>query len=700
MRLELTLSKEITVGNPEKFGENFSGQWEVQINLKRSPEKFGIREREREGEREREREGEGMGRGNHSKGKGSSHNPSSSSSNPKSRWHSAINHPSSATKPSISADSNPPPPPPPKPSSNLTNNDPTPKPAPSPTPNLSGAPFPFPDDIGPPPPPAYGFHMLERRSIVLADSNVRSYLALPPDYQNFKPAVHLGPELAGPGRGFDTRFPPMGPMSPEFRDRDEIFMLDRNQGYWNSLGPMKRKYGDDEREGKDGNDEFERQRQQLLQHGDVGLNQNRYMMMGLSDRGEFLAGTSNPRGNELSAAKYMRVGDGGHENMHNVGFKHNDIVDEGALKKSFLHFVKLVYSNESQKKNYLENGRQAPLQCVACGRAFEKLLDARGGMNRRRYNIVVKLRRRKLRVMKMRKQRKKSFWYVFVASHCSVVGILIASPEREQEQGHKSILCENISRTGVPLGSSKDFPDMHNLIMHTYNSDTADLLVDHLGLHKALCVLMGWNYLKSPDNSKAYQSLSSNEASANQDDLIIWPPVVIIHNTNTGKGRDGRKEGLGNKEMDNKLREFEDMHTSTILDWPGISARPDPKLWIRDYFGFRGGKSKSMYGIDGHLGITLVKFYGNQSGLKEAVRLAEFFEKESHGRIGWTRAESLKSGRDDENNPNLMKVDVKTGEKKRIFYGYLVTVFDLDKVDFETRKKAVIESRREYKPSA
>ncbi|CAL5392862.1 unnamed protein product [Camellia sinensis] len=536
-----------------------------------------------------------MGRGNHSKGKGSSHNPSSSSSNPKSRWHSAINHPSSATKPSISADSNPPPPPPPppKPSSNLTNNDPTPKPAPSPTPNLSGAPFPFPDDIGPPPPPAYGFHMLERRSIVLADSNVRSYLALPPDYQDFKPAVHLGPELAGPGRGFDTRFPPMGPMSPEFRDRDEIFMLDRNQGYWNSLGPMKRKYGDDEREGKDGNDEFERQRQQLLQYGDVGLNQNRYMMMGLSDRGEFLAGTSNPRGNELSAAKYMRVGDGGHENMHNVGFKHNDIVDEGALKKSFLHFVKLVYSNESQKKNYLENGRQAPLQCVACGSA---------------------------------------------------------------------------SRSR----SSKDFPDMHNLIMHTYNSDTADLLVDHLGLHKALCVLMGWNYLKSPDNSKAYQSLSSNEASANQDDLIIWPPVVIIHNTNTGKGRDGRKEGLGNKEMDNKLRDF----------------------------GFRGGKSKSMYGIDGHLGITLVKFYGNQSGLKEAVRLAEFFEKESHGRIGWTRAESLKSGRDDENNPNLMKVDVKTGEKKRIFYGYLVTVFDLDKVDFETRKKAVIESRREYKPSA
>lgn len=95
---------------------------------------------------------------------------------------------------------------------------------------------------------------------------------------------------------------------------------------------------------------------------------------------------------------------------------------------------------------------------------------------------------------------------------------------------------------------------MHGLIMHTYNSDNADLLVDHLGLHKVLCILMGWNYLMPPDNSKAYQLLSADEAAANQDDLIMWPPLVIILNTMTGKGRDGRVEGLGNKAMDNKLR--------------------------------------------------------------------------------------------------------------------------------------------------
>lgn len=95
--------------------------------------------------------------------------------------------------------------------------------------------------------------------------------------------------------------------------------------------------------------------------------------------------------------------------------------------------------------------------------------------------------------------------------------------------------------------------DVHALVMHTYSPDNADY-VDHMGLHKALCVLMGWNYSKPPDNSKAYQLLSAGEAEANKDDLIVWPPTVIIHNTITGKNKDGRMEGLGNKAMDSIIR--------------------------------------------------------------------------------------------------------------------------------------------------
>uniref|UniRef100_A0A5B6Z536 XS domain-containing protein n=1 Tax=Davidia involucrata TaxID=16924 RepID=A0A5B6Z536_DAVIN len=581
-----------------------------------------------------------MAGGNHPKG--SSNKPSSSSSHRKSRWESG-NNPPTDQKTSGAGDSKTPS----KSSSNPKDN-PTPKPGPTPSPShpkpptdpvphpglgptSSGSPFPFPDGLGPPPPPAYGFHMLERRTVVLADGSVRSYFALPPDYQDFAPMprpvdpsgrlLPHGLGLAGPELGFDKRFPPVGPMSPEFRDRDDPYMRNRNQDYWNSLGldgrggPMptplenslKRKYGDEgergrreEREGKDGTDEFARQRQQLLQYGNAGLNPNGYPM-GSGKKGGFSAGTSSPyprdvadigRGDEFRAGKYMRIGEG-YENLHprqsgvsdNMRLKHHD-VDQGALKKAFLHYVKVTNENASQRENYLEDGKQGPLQCVACVR-------------------------------------------------------------------------------------SSNFPDMHSLIMHTYNSDSSNLHVDHLGLHKALCVVMGWNYSKPPDNSKAYQLLSADEAAANQDDLIMWPPVVIIHNTITGKSRDGRMEGLGNKAMDNKLRDL----------------------------GFGGGKSKSLYGRDGHLGITLVKFAGDQSGLKEAVRLAEYFEKDYHGRKGWTRVQALTSGKDDDNNPNLVKVDEKTGEKKRVFYGYIGTAADLDKVDFETRKKVMIESQREYKPS-
>lgn len=473
--------------------------------------------------------------------------------------------------------------------------------------------------------------MLERRTIVLADGSVRSYFALSPDYQDFPPPPPRamdpagrflpmgpghGPEPVGPGLG---RFPLTGPMSPEgFRgERDDPYSRGRHQDYWNSLGldgrghpegSMKRKYSEEDerdrredRDRRDGNDEFARQRQQLLQYGNPSLNPNGYPLGG--DRSEYLAGPSSPfrrgvmdpiRGDELRSSKYMRIG-GGYEGFSrqggvgdNVGLKHHN-VDQNALKKAFIQFVKLINESASQRRLYLEDGKQGPLRCLACGR------------------------------------------------------------------------------------SSKDFPDMHALVMHTYNSnsDNANLLVDHLGLHKALCVLLGWNYSMPPDNSKTYQFLSADEAAANQDDLIMWPPTVIIHNTVSGKGKDGRMEGLGNKAMDNKLRDL----------------------------GFGGGKSKSLYGRDGHQGITLVKFSGDQSGLKEAVRLSEFFEKENHGRKGWARVQPLLPGRDSENNPNLVKVDERTGEKKRIFYGYLATASDLDKVDFETRKKVLIESKREYKPS-
>ncbi|XP_057958155.1 uncharacterized protein LOC131151016 isoform X2 [Malania oleifera] len=452
--------------------------------------------------------------------KGSSHKQpsSSSSSHRKSRWESG-NNPPADQKPGASGDpkpskpssnpkenSTPPSAPTPSPGHPKTPADPIPKPLAGPglIPPAAGAPLPDVAALGPPPPPTptYGFHMLDRRTIVLADGSVRSYFALPPDYQDYAPPARpldpaarflpLGQGGHGPepgGLGFDKRFQPGGvPFGREvFRDREDQFGRGRHQDYWNSLGldgrgpvegSLKRKFGDDEeerarREEKDsGKDEFARQRQQLLLHGNAGAIPNGFPP-GVGGRVDLLAGTSSPyrrdlmdpgRGDELRSSKFMRMGG----SFDSAGNKHYD-VDPVALKKAYLHFVKMINENASQRKTYLENGNQGRPQCVVCGR-------------------------------------------------------------------------------------SKDFPDMHGLIMHTYNYDNADMRVDHLGLHKALCVLMGWNYSKPPDNTKAYQFLSADEAAENQDDLIMWPPVVIIHNTITGKGKEGRMEGLGNKAMDNKLR--------------------------------------------------------------------------------------------------------------------------------------------------
>lgn len=341
--------------------------------------------------------------------KGSSHKASSSfsasASHRKSRWESSTTTVAANTKNPSAGD----------PKQPKSKNDPSPKSGPTPSPAHSkpltdpphhpgaagpvpspGAVFPFMDPaaMGPPPPPAYGFHMLERRTIVLADGSVRSYFALPLDYQDLPPAppprpldpagrfLPVGPGGLGHhelGGGFDRRLPPAGgPMSPGG--------FNRHQDYWNSLGldgrghmegSMKRKFTEEEEKDlrRDEKEELLKQRQQFMQYG----HQNGFPVAGPGGRGgQFLSGAS---GEESRAAKYMRIGDsyeniglrqsggggGGGGSSGNVGLKHLE-VDQNALKKAFLNFCKLINENPHQRKNYLEEGKLSRLQCIACGR--------------------------------------------------------------------------------------------------------------------------------------------------------------------------------------------------------------------------------------------------------------------------------------------------------------------------------------------
>lgn len=209
----------------------------------------------------------------------------------------------------------------------------------------------------------------------------------------------------------------------------------------------------------------------------------------------------------------------------------------------------------------------------------------------------------------------------------------------------------------------RDSIDLHALINHSYNTKNAELRADHLGLHKAICVLMGWNYSVDPVHKKAYQTLSTADAEANQGDLILWPPTIIVENTYKSKN-DGQKDGMSNKEMEGKLREM----------------------------GFAGFSVKPLVGKDGQRAM-LVKFASSLAGLNEAVRLAELFDAEGHGRAQWVQARgnpSFVGG----SNPMFVKVDEK-GQRTWILYGYLATAWDLDALDAESKQNVVIKSRKE-----
>lgn len=73
--------------------------------------------------------------------------------------------------------------------------------------------------------------------------------------------------------------------------------------------------------------------------------------------------------------------------------------------------------------------------------------------------------------------------------------------------------------------------DTQRLVTHAFMSHKAGLRAEHLGLHKAICVLLGWSTVV-PDDTITWvpQILPKSEALAQKEDLIIWPPVIVIHN--------------------------------------------------------------------------------------------------------------------------------------------------------------------------
>lgn len=235
---------------------------------------------------------------------------------------------------------------------------------------------------------------------------------------------------------------------------------------------------------------------------------------------------------------------------------------------------------------------------------------------------------------------------------------------RYEEQGKAgTLLCLVCSRL------SKNFVDTHSLVMHTHMSQKRGLRAEHLGLCKAICTVMGWNSVIDPGNGKSYQNLTIEEAKANKEDLILWPPAVVIHNAFAGNTTDGQAAHSGVKGL---LKEL------------GLSLE---KIKI----------------ADGRQGTVIVKYLATLSCLHEAERLHQHFTANSHGREDWLRVQPDKKESDNvdaDEGLDFTEEDAETKQKKRVLYGYLALAHDLDKVDLDFRRRGLVRSRKEIESIA
>lgn len=97
--------------------------------------------------------------------------------------------------------------------------------------------------------------------------------------------------------------------------------------------------------------------------------------------------------------------------------------------------------------------------------------------------------------------------------------------------------------------------DTRRLVTHAFMSRKVGLRAQHLGLLKAVCVLLGWNTVVPHDTiTWVPQVLSNAEALAQKEDLILWPPVIIIHNISLSDNNPGKWKVITVEEIEAFLR--------------------------------------------------------------------------------------------------------------------------------------------------
>nr|POE81498.1 hypothetical protein CFP56_29124 [Quercus suber] len=210
--------------------------------------------------------------------------------------------------------------------------------------------------------------------------------------------------------------------------------------------------------------------------------------------------------------------------------------------------------------------------------------------------------------------------------------------------------------------------DTQRLVTHAFMSHKVGLRSQHLGLHKAMCVLLGWNTVVPHDTiTWSPEALPNVEALAQKEDLILWLPLIVVHNISMSDSNPRKWKFVKVEEVDAFLREK----------------------------GFIRGRIKVCLERPSDKSVIVIKFLGTFTGLGDAEKLHKYFDENKCGRVDFERITS--------NNGKGKSWDAgNQGEKveEHILYGYMGIAEDSDKVYFNTRKSCLIKSKMEIQDLA
>ena len=113
--------------------------------------------------------------------------------------------------------------------------------------------------------------------------------------------------------------------------------------------------------------------------------------------------------------------------------------------------------------------------------------------------------------------------------------------------------------------------------------------------------------------------------------------------------------------------------------------------------GFGGGKFKMCLGKPADHSVMVVKFLGTFSGLEDAGKLHNYFAEKNHG-----RADLEKTNYNNGKSSNGREAGTRSTDKPEevVLYGYMGIAEDLDKLDFDTKRRCLIQSKREIQELA